>query len=79
MAEIDAHINLESVFQAAIEDVAQEMDVTPEHVRQIVASAIVHGFFSPDPVVRHIWRTIPRSGEIPTIEETVLHIAGLMH
>ena len=52
-----------------IRKIAEENGVTPAEVREDMLTAIREGFTNPDPQVQSVWSSIPRKGEMPTIEE----------
>ena len=62
-------------FDEMLAQVAKAYDATPEAIREKISLAIVQGQQSPDPQVRALWETLPRTGKELTLSDFVVYLA----
>lgn len=56
-------------YEAIIDKLARERNITVEEMKEIISARIKAGMKDPDPERRAQWERIPHAGEIPTPEE----------
>ena len=56
-------------YEAIIDKLARERNITVEEMKEIISARIKAGMKNPDPERRAQWERIPHAGEIPTPEE----------
>ena len=56
-------------YEAIIDKLARERNITVEEMKEIISARIEAGMKDADPVRRAQWERIPHAGEIPTPEE----------
>lgn len=69
----------EKQFDRILRETAKQYNTTPEHVRQEMQLAMDEAMRNPDPTVQAKWASIPRKGDVPTLEEFVEHMAILVN
>lgn len=62
---------METDFEQIIEIVAEEQGITPDEVKRSIQEALEAGRNNPAPAVQAMWRSIPRKGEEPTLNEVL--------
>ncbi len=64
--------------QYFISKVAEKNGVTYDQVYADMREAILAGFYSTDPEVQAMWKSIPFKGEEPTPEEVIMALATMV-
>ena len=60
-------------IQKRLEIIALHHGVSVEEVRREIELMIHDCMNSPDPALRAKWASIPRCGDMPTVEEVIVH------
>lgn len=58
-----------------IEQIAIREHTTPDEVRSQMLEALTLASQATDPEIRAVWDTIPRKGDVPTLEEFFEHFS----
>ena len=58
-----------SSFEQILEQIALTRNTTSHQIRQQMEAAMASALENPDPVVQQMWDSIPRKGEVPTLDE----------
>ena len=58
-----------SAFEKILEQIASANQVAPWEVREKMQLAMEAAMENPDPAVQAMWRSIPKKGERPTLDE----------
>ncbi len=61
-------------FDEIIEEVARQLNTTPENARREMTEAMRSAMANPDPEVQAIWRKIAPDGKLPPLERFVEYI-----
>jgi len=64
--------------KSALRKVAAQSGMSFAEVRRETQLAIAEAMANPDAEVRKFWEAIPRAGIIPTPEELITYIAGIV-
>jgi hypothetical protein len=66
------------IAEKAIIKIAERDGVTTEYVRKQIQLAMINGLCSTDPKIKAFWDSIPREKDIPTPEELIIHVSGMI-
>ena len=58
-----------SAFDKILEQIASARQVDPSEVREKMQQAMDAAMANPDPAVQAMWRSIPKQGDKPTLDE----------
>lgn len=58
-----------SAFEQIIEQIAEASQTTPGALREKMQSAMASALKNPDPSVQAMWGSVPREGDLPTLDE----------
>lgn len=62
----------------ALKKLAKQKGVSEGAVRREIKIAIAEAMKSPEPQAKAFWKSIPHKGELPTPEEVIAYIAGVV-
>lgn len=66
------------IAENAIRTIAEREGVTIEYVRKQMQIAMINGLCSTDPKIKAFWNSIPRKMDIPTPEELIMYVSGMI-
>ena len=58
-----------SAFDKILEQIASARQVAPSEIREKMQLAMDAAMENPDPAVQAMWRSVPKQGEKPTLDE----------
>ncbi len=67
----------ENSAEAALRETAARKEIPFEELREEIVLAIATAMDNPASGAREFWKSVPRSGIVPTPEELVAYIAGI--
>ena len=66
------------IAENAIRTIAEREGVTIAYVRKQMQIAMINGLCSTDPKIKAFWNSIPREMDIPTPEELIMYVSGMI-
>lgn len=66
------------IAENAIRKIAEREGVTTEYVRKQMKIAMINGLCSTDPKIKAFWDRIPKEKDIPTLEELIIYVSGMI-
>lgn len=58
-----------SGFEQILQQIASTRNIAPDQVRRELEAAMAAALRNPDPAVQKMWKSIPRKGDAPTLDE----------
>ena len=65
-------------MERILRQIAENNGMSIVDVRREIELAIEEARENPDVSIQAFWKSVPRKGDKPTIEEVILHIAGII-
>ena len=56
-------------FEQILQQIASINGTSPGEVRRQMETAMASALQNPDPVVQQMWNSIPKKGDLPTLDE----------
>lgn len=63
------------IAKKALMKLAKQKGVPVEQVRREIEKAMFLGLVNQEWAVRQTWQSIPKEGQVPTVEEVIIHLA----
>lgn len=65
-------------MELVIAQIADKNGVTVEEVRRDISETIAAAMSDPDPAVQNRWKQCPCAGDVPTPEEMIFWVSGMV-